>query len=71
MIYCVCRQINTAKVDSAAACGARTARCVLAHYGQTFNCGKCACAIQDRLDSKTQAVNHAAPCAPAALQAAE
>ncbi|MGB0906347.1 MAG: (2Fe-2S)-binding protein [Maricaulaceae bacterium] len=49
MIYCVCRKINTQKVDSAAAQGARTPRCVLAHYGESFNCGKCAVSIQERL----------------------
>jgi len=53
MIYCVCRQINTEKVDFAASCGAKTAKCVLAHYGETFNCGKCACSIQQRLESKS------------------
>lgn len=49
MIYCVCRQINTQKVDAAAALGARSAKCVLAHYGQQFNCGKCAGSIKARL----------------------
>lgn len=49
MIYCVCSQINTAKVDAAANCGARTAKCVLGHYGKKFNCGKCANSIQERL----------------------
>ncbi|RKQ69546.1 bacterioferritin-associated ferredoxin [Litorimonas taeanensis] len=52
MIYCVCRQINTEKVDFAACNGAKTARCVLAHYGERFNCGKCASSIQERLDAK-------------------
>lgn len=56
MIYCVCRQINTEKVDFAASCGAKTARCVLAHYGERFNCGKCACSIQDRLNSNAARV---------------
>lgn len=50
MIYCVCRQINTKKVDAAAACGARSAKCVLAHHGERFNCGQCAQSITDRLN---------------------
>jgi len=50
MIHCVCRQINTKKVDEAAACGAESAKDVLAHYGHTFNCGTCAVSIRERLD---------------------
>jgi len=49
MIYCVCNQINTQKVDTAVACGARSAKCVLAHHGKTFNCGSCANSIKERL----------------------
>jgi len=49
MIYCVCNQINTKKVDEAVCCGARTAKCVLAHHGKKFNCGACADSIKDRM----------------------
>jgi bacterioferritin-associated ferredoxin len=49
MIYCVCNSINTAKVDTAVSCGARSAKCVLAHHGKKFNCGQCVSAIKERL----------------------
>jgi len=49
MIYCVCNQINTKKVDIAASCGAQSAKCVLAHHGKKFNCGACANSIRERL----------------------
>lgn len=49
MIHCVCNNINTAKVDHAAACGAKTARCVQSHCGTNFNCGICKSSIEDRL----------------------
>ncbi|RZV42356.1 MAG: (2Fe-2S)-binding protein [Acidimicrobiales bacterium] len=49
MIHCLCNQINTKKVDEAAACGARRPKCVQAHFGHKFNCGKCAQSIRERL----------------------
>jgi|GEM_PF-1045462 len=66
MIHCVCRQLNTAKVDEAASCGARSPKCVLAHHGHTFNCGKCASSIRDRLSelAETASVTPAAPSLP-------
>jgi len=41
MIHCVCNNINTAKVDAAAASGAETAACVQRACGTKFNCGQC------------------------------
>ena len=49
MIHCVCNNINTAKVDHAAACGAKTAGCVQKQCGTRFNCGMCKSSINDRL----------------------
>ncbi|WP_427452792.1 (2Fe-2S)-binding protein [Litorimonas sp. WD9-15] len=51
MIHCVCRQINTAKVDQAASCGAKTANCVMKFCGTRFNCGQCRTSIDDRLQA--------------------
>lgn len=68
MIHCVCRQINTSKVDEAASAGARSAKCVLAHHGHKFNCGKCATSITDRLSelADTASITPAAAHLPAA-----
>ncbi|WP_306251897.1 bacterioferritin-associated ferredoxin [Parvularcula sp. IMCC14364] len=41
MIICVCRRLNTKKVETAIKAGATTPACVLAHHGTRFNCGKC------------------------------
>ena len=49
MIHCVCNNINTEKVDRAAACGARRAKDVQRFYGGAFNCGQCRDSINDRL----------------------
>jgi len=49
MIHCICNNINTAKVDAAAAGGAETAACVQRACGTRFNCGQCREDIQDRL----------------------
>lgn len=49
MIYCICRQLNTTKVDEAITSGARSARSVMAHHGTRFNCGKCKSTIEERL----------------------
>jgi len=49
MIHCVCRNINTQKVDEAAASGAQCAQSVLAHHGHNFNCGGCKVSIETRL----------------------
>jgi len=49
MIHCVCNNINTAKVDAAAAQGAETAACVQRACGTRFNCGQCRADIDARL----------------------
>jgi bacterioferritin-associated ferredoxin len=41
MIICVCRSLNTAKVNDAIAAGARSPAQVHAHHDTTINCGKC------------------------------
>jgi len=49
MIHCICNNINTAKVDDAAAKGAETASCVQRACGTKFNCGQCRADINARL----------------------
>lgn len=49
MIHCVCNNINTAKVDAAAAQGAERARDVMKSCGTKFNCGQCRESINARL----------------------
>ena len=49
MIFCVCNNINTAKVDAAAKAGAKTASCVQSACGSRFNCGQCRADIDARL----------------------
>jgi len=63
MIYCICNNINTEKVDRAAACGAKSADCVQRHCGTEFNCGQCRDSIEDRL-----AIIHTAPLVLAAAE---
>jgi bacterioferritin-associated ferredoxin len=41
MIICVCRALNTAKVNDAIAAGARSPAQVHRHHDTTINCGKC------------------------------
>lgn len=41
MIICVCRGLNTAKVNDAIAAGARSPAQVHRHHDTTINCGKC------------------------------
>ena len=41
MIICVCRGLNTSKVNDAIAAGARSPRAVHLHHQTTINCGKC------------------------------
>ena len=41
MIICVCRGLNTAKVNDAIAAGARSPAQVHAHHDTSINCGKC------------------------------
>ena len=41
MIICVCRGLNTAKVNDAIAAGARSPAQVHAHHDTKINCGKC------------------------------
>jgi len=41
MIICVCRALNTAKVNDAIAAGARSPAQVHRHHETTINCGKC------------------------------
>ena len=49
MIHCICNNINTAKVDAAAAKGAESAACVQRACGTKFNCGQCRVDIESRL----------------------
>ena len=49
MIHCVCNNINTAKVDDAAAKGAERAKDVMKACGTTFNCGQCRESITARI----------------------
>ena len=49
MIHCVCNNINTVKVDAAAAQGAETASCVMKACATKFNCGQCRADINERL----------------------
>ena len=49
MIHCVCNNINTAKVDAAAAKGAERASDVMKACKTTFNCGQCRESINERL----------------------
>jgi bacterioferritin-associated ferredoxin len=41
MIICVCRGLNTSKVNDAIAAGARSPAQVHRHHATTINCGKC------------------------------
>ena len=41
MIICVCRGLNTTKVNDAIAAGARSPAQVHRHHETTINCGKC------------------------------
>jgi bacterioferritin-associated ferredoxin len=41
MIVCVCRSLNTSKVNDAIAAGARSPAQVHRHHDTTINCGKC------------------------------
>jgi bacterioferritin-associated ferredoxin len=41
MIICVCRGLNTTKVNDAIAAGARSPAQVHKHHQTTINCGKC------------------------------
>ncbi len=41
MIICVCRALNTVKVNDAIAAGARSPAQVHGHHGTKINCGKC------------------------------
>ena len=49
MIHCVCNNINTAKVDAAAANGAERAKDVMKACGTSFNCGQCRDSITARI----------------------
>ena len=49
MIHCICNNINTKKVDAAAAQGAESAACVQRACGTKFNCGQCREDINERL----------------------
>jgi bacterioferritin-associated ferredoxin len=49
MIHCLCNNINTAKVDAAAASGAERASCVMKACNTKFNCGQCRADINARL----------------------
>jgi len=49
MIHCVCNNINTTKVDAAAAKGAERACDVMKTCGTNFNCGQCRESINERL----------------------
>lgn len=47
MVICICRRINEKGVREAVRSGARCPDSVQAHHGQSFNCGRCRCAIGD------------------------
>ena len=51
MIICVCRNLNSQKVNTAIENGARTPACVMAQHGTRFNCGKCMEHMSDMIDS--------------------
>lgn len=59
MIICVCRNLNDAKIKAAVRAGARSPACILAHYGEQFNCGKCRGAISEILAHETKAEDNA------------
>ncbi len=54
MIICICRRINENGVREAVRCGARCPDSVQAHHGQSFNCGKCRCAIGDIISEEME-----------------
>jgi len=49
MIICVCRALNTAKVNDAIAAGARSPAQVHRHHDTTINCGKCSETVCDMI----------------------
>ena len=54
MIICICRRINEKGVREAVRSGARCPDSVQAHHGQSFNCGKCRCAIGDLIAEEVE-----------------
>ena len=53
MIICVCRALNTAKVNDAIAAGARSPAQVHRHHETTINCGKCCETVCDMIREQT------------------
>ena len=54
MIICVCRGLNTSKVNDAIAAGARSPRAVHAHHQTKIHCGKCCETVCDMIRSQAQ-----------------
>ncbi|MEM7767150.1 MAG: (2Fe-2S)-binding protein [Pseudomonadota bacterium] len=52
MIVCICRRLNEDAVREAVQSGARCPDTIQAFHGQSFNCGKCRCAMADILDEE-------------------
>ncbi len=72
MIICVCRRLNTKKVESAIQAGAKTPARVLAHHGTRFNCGKCRpeiCNLISKTSPVMPALNNDVDPLPTALAA--
>jgi bacterioferritin-associated ferredoxin len=55
MIICVCRGLNTAKVNDAIAAGARSPAQVHAHHQTRINCGKCCETVCEMIRDKSAA----------------
>jgi bacterioferritin-associated ferredoxin len=55
MIICLCRGLNTAKVNDAIAAGARSPAQVHAHHQTRINCGKCSETVCSMIRDKSAA----------------
>lgn len=65
MIICICRRLNTAKIETAVKSGARSPEDVQAFHGCAFNCGKCRPAIGEMIASTMDALTVKPALAPA------
>jgi bacterioferritin-associated ferredoxin len=54
MIICVCRDLNTAKVNDAIAAGARSPSQVHKHHQTRINCGKCCETVCEMIREQAQ-----------------
>ncbi len=57
MIICVCRGLNTTKVNDAIAAGARSPAQVHRHHDTKINCGKCCEMVCGMIREQTGATN--------------